>query len=211
MSTDLSDAVLDEAASSGETLTIHNLLRLIERFDTGPGVPDNRLDRYLTALGNSRFNESVLREGLDKRLVDAEAWQTDTSVYRLNGGVSAFPPQWHGDLTGETDLTRYVATMTSAVDGGSEEYAQGSHGDGVPENLLLDTAVIFGGYTYAEAMAEVDRLREEDLLDAGADQHPNARLRLTPAGADHLGIDPEADDVAVKTGTDRTKDPRIDE
>jgi len=34
---------------------------------------------------------------------------------------------------------------------------------------------------------------------------------LTPAGAEQLGIDPEADDVAVKTGTDRTKDPRIDE
>jgi len=118
MSTDLSDVVLDEAVSRGETLTIHDLLWLIERFDTGPGVP---------------------------------------------------------------------------------------------EDLLLDTAFVFGSYTYKQAMAEVDRLREEDRLDGGADQHPNARLRLTPAGADHLGIDPEADDIAVKTGTDRTKDPRIDE
>jgi hypothetical protein len=211
MSTDLTDAVLDEAASRGETLTIHDLLRQIERFDTGPGVPDDRLDRYIDALGNSRFNESALREGLDRRLVDAEAWQSGTEVYRLDGGVSAFPPRWHEDLTGETDLTRYVATMTTAVDGGSEEYARGGHGDGVPEKLLLDTAVIFGGYSYKEAMDAVDRLRDEDLLDAGADQHPNARVRLTPEGAEHLGIDPEADDVAVKTGTDRTDDPRIDE
>jgi len=211
MSIDLSDAVLDEAASRGETLTIHDLLRLIERFDTGPGVPDDRLDRYLNALGNSRFNESALREGLDRRLVDANGWQSETEVYRLDGGVSAFPPRWHEDLTGETDLTRYVATMTAAVDGGSDGYAHGGHGNGVPEKLLLDTAVVFGGYTYKGAMDEVDRLRDEDLLTAGADQHPNARVRLTPAGAEHLGIDPEADDVAVKTGTDRTKDPRIDE
>jgi len=60
-------------------------------------------------------------------------------------------------------------------------------------------------------MDEVDRLRDEDLLDAGADQHPNARIRLTTDGAEHLGIDPGTDDVAVKTGTDRTDDPRIDE
>lgn len=60
-------------------------------------------------------------------------------------------------------------------------------------------------------MNAVDRLRDEDLLDASADQHPNARIRLTPERAEQLGIDPEADDVAVKTGTDRTKDPRINE
>ncbi len=211
MSTDLSEAVLDEAASRGETLTIHDLLRLIERFDTGPGVPDDRLDSYLRELGAGKFNESALRDGLDTRLVDADEWQTETAVYRLDGGVSAFPPRWHDDLTGETDLTRYVATMTTAVEGGSEGYAHGGHGDGVPEKLLLDTAVIFGGYNYKRAMDEVDHLRDEDLLAAGADQHPNARVRLTPAGAEHLGIDPEADDVAVETGTDRTKDPRIDE
>jgi len=211
MGTDLSDAALDEAASRGETLTIHDLLRLIERFDTGPGVSDNRLDSYLRVLGEGKFNESALRDGLDTRLVDANEWQTETAVYRLDGGVSAFPPRWHDDLTGETDLTRYVATMTTAVDGGSDEYAHGGHGDGVPESLLLDTAVIFGGYNYKRAMNEVDRLRDEDLLTAGADQHPNARIRLTPDGAEQLGIDPETDDVAVKTGTERTKDPRIDE
>lgn len=211
MDTDLSDAVLDEAASRGETLTIHDLLRLIERFDTGAGVPEDRLDSYLSGLGAGKFNESALREGLDTRLVDAAEWENETAVYRVDGGSSAFPPRWHEDLAGETDLTRYVATMTAAVDGGSEAYARGGHGDGVPESLLLDTAVVFGGYTYREAMAEVDRLREADRLTAGADQHPNARLRLTPAGAEQLGIDPEADDVAVKTGTDRTKDPRIDE
>ena len=211
MSTKLVDAVLDEAASRGETLTIHDLLRLIERFDTGPSVPDDRLDSYIRALGAGKFDEAALRDGLDTRLVDAAEWQSKTAVYRLDGEVSAFPPRWHEDLTGETDLTRYVATMTTAVDGGSERYARGGHGDGVPEDLLLDTAVVFGGYSYKEAMDTVDRLRDEDRLTAGADQHPNARIRLTSAGAEQLGIDPEADDVAIKTGTDRTKDPRIDE
>ena len=211
MSTELSDAVLDETASRGETLTIHDLLRLIERFDTGPGVPDDRLDSYLRVLGEGKFNESALRDGLETRLVDATEWESETAVYPVDGGVSAFPPRWHDDLAREGDLTRYVATMTAAVDGGSEGYAHGGHGSGVPEKLLLDTAVVFGGYSYKEAMDAVDRLRDEDLLTAGADQHPNARIRLTPAGAEHLDIDPEADDVAVETGTDRTKDPRIDE
>ncbi|WP_253737788.1 hypothetical protein [Halohasta salina] len=117
MSTELVDAVLDEAASRGETLTIHDLLRLIERFDTGPGVPDDRLDSYIRALDAGRFDEAALREGLDTRLVDAAEWQTETAVYRLDGGVSAFPARWHEDLTSETDLTRYVATMTTAVGG----------------------------------------------------------------------------------------------
>jgi len=101
--------------------------------------------------------------------------------------------------------------MTAAVDGGSKGYAHGGRGGGVPGKLLLDTAVVFGGYTYKEAMDEVDRLREADRLTADADQHPNARIRLTPAGAEHLGIGPEVEDVAGKTDTDRTKDPRIDE
>ena len=211
MSTELVDVVLDEAASRGETLTIHDLLRLIERFDTGVGVSDDRLDSYVRALGAGKFNESALRDGLNTRLVNADEWESETAVYEIDDGISAFPLRWHEDLAGATDLTRYVATMTTAVDGGSEGYAHGGHGDGVPEKLLLDTAVIFGAYNYKRAMDEVDRLRDEDLLTAGADQHPNARIRLTATGAEHLDIDPKADDVAVKTGTDRTKDPRIDE
>ena len=211
MDTDLSNAVLDEAASRGETLTIHDLLRLIERFDTGGGVAEERLDSYLSGLGEGKFDESALREGLDRRLVDSDGWEGESAVYDVDDGISAFPPRWHEELDGEGDLTQYVATMTAAVDGGSEGFAHGGRGGGVPEKLLLDTAVVFGGCTYKEAMDEVDRLRDADLLTAGADQHPNARIRLTPEGAKQLGIDPEADDVAVKTGTDRTKDPRIDE
>ena len=211
MSTELVDVVLDEAASRGETLTIHDLLRLIERFDTGVGVSDDRLDSYVRALGAGKFNESALRDGLNTRLVNADEWESETAVYEVDDRISAFPLRWHEDLAGVTDLTRYVATMTAAVDGGSKGYAHGGRGGGVPGKLLLDTAVVFGGYTYKEAMDEVDRLREADRLTADADQHPNARIRLTPAGAEHLGIDSEVEDVAVKTGTDRTKDPRIDE
>jgi len=211
MSTDISDAVLEEAASRGETLTIHDLLRLIERFDTGPGVAEDRLDSYIAGLSNSGFDEAAIRNGLDRRLTDADEWHTETAVYHVDGEVSAFPSRWHEDLAGEKDIMRYAATMTAAVDGGSEGYAHGGHGDGVPEKLLLDTAVTFGDYEYSEAMDEVDRLRHEDLLTADADQHPTSRVQLTPAGAEHLGIDPETEDVDVKTGTDRTKDPRIDE
>jgi len=211
MSTDLSDAVLDEAASRGETLTIHDFLRLIERYDTGPSVAETRLDGYITALGASGFDEETIRNGLETRLVDSDVWEGELAVYQLDGEVSAFPQQWHDDLAGEGDITRYVATMTAAVEGGSEGYAHGGHGNGVPEKLLLDTAVIFSDYSYREAMDEVDRLRDEDLLTADADQHPNARVQLTPAGAEQLGIDPEDETVDVKTGTDRTKDPRIDE
>ena len=211
MATDISDLVLDEAASRGETLTMHELLRLIERYDTGPGVPTETLDSYLRALGNSRFNESALRDGLDRQLADAEVWHDESTVYQLNGGVSAFPPQWHDELTGERDLTQYVATMTTAVEGGSEGYAHGGKGAGVPEKLFQETATVFGGYSYDEAKQELVRLRDLDLLSAGADQHPNARVQLTTAGADRLGIDPESTDAAVETGTDRTDDPRIDE
>jgi len=211
MSTNVSDAVLDEAISRGETLIVHDLLRLIERYDTGPGVPTETLDAYLNALGQNRFNESALREGLDARLCEADLWTGESAVYQLNGGVSAFPPRWHDELVGERDLTQYVATMTTAVEDGSEGYAHGGRGQGVPEKLLQDTATVFGGYSYAEARQELVRLRDIDLLTAGADQHPNARVQLTLAGADRLGLDIESTDAAVETGTDRTKDPRIDE
>ena len=191
MSTDVSETVLDEVASRGETLTIHDLLRVIERYDTGPGVPEDQLDAYIDALGTAGFDAETVRNGLDKRLVEATEWQTETAVYRLDGELSAFPPRWHEDLTDERDITRYVATMTAAIDGDAEGYAYGGQGDGVPEKLLLDTVVVFGDYAYGEAMDEVDRLRDDDLLTADADQHPNARVQLTPAGAEQLGIDPE--------------------
>ena len=211
MAIDTSDVVLGEAASRGETLTMHDFLRLIERYDTGPGVPTETLEHYLRALGNSRFNESALRAGLDRQLAETDDWRDETTVYQLDGGVSAFPPRWHDELAGEQDLTQYVATMTAAVEGGSEGYAHGGRGAGVPEKLLQETATVFGGYSYDEARRELVRLRDIDLLTAGADQHPNARVRLTTAGADRLGIDPEGSAVAVETGTDRTEDPRIDE
>ena len=211
MATDISDVVFDEAASRGETLTIHDLLRLIERYDTGPGVPTDTLDSYLRALGNNRFNEPALRDGLDRQLAETEVWQDESTVYQLNGGVSAFPPKWHDELAGQQDLTQYVATMTTAVEGGSEGYAHGGTGAGVPEKLLQETATVFGGYSYDEARRELVRLRDVDLLTAGADQHPNARIQLTPAGAERLDLDPESTAVATETGTDRTDDPRIDE
>jgi len=211
MSTNVSDVVLDEALSRGETLILHDLLRLIERYDTGPGVPNETLDAYIDALGDSRFNESALREGLESRLVDTNVWVDESSVYQLDSGFSAFPPRWHDELTGERDLTQYVATMTTAVEGGSEGYAHGGRGQGVPQKLLFDTATVFGGFSYAEAKNEAVRLRDVDLLTADADQHPNARVQLTPAGAERLGLDPDATDAAVETGTDRSKDPRIDE
>jgi len=211
MATNISEVVLDEAASRGETLTIHDLLRLIERYDTGPGVPTETLDGYFHALGKSRFNEPALRDGFDRQLTETEVWHDESTVYQLDGGVSAFPPRWHDELTGEQDLTQYVATMTSAVAGGSEGYAHGGRGAGVPEKLLQETVTVFGGYSYDEARRELVRLRDVDLLTADADQHPNARIQLTPAGAEHLGFDPESTDAAIETGTDRTKDPRIDE
>jgi len=211
MATDISDVALDEAASRGETLTIHDLLRLIERYDTGPGVPVETVDAYIDALGSSRFNESALRDGLDRQLAETDDWRDELTVYQLDGSLSAFPPRWHDELTGQQDLTQYVATMTTAVEGGSEGYAHGGRGAGVPEKLLQETATVFGGYSYDEARRELVRLRDNDLLVAGADQHPNARVQLTTAGAERLGIDPETSAVAVETGTDRTDDPRIDE
>lgn len=211
MSTNVSDIVLDEAASRGETLTIHDLLRLIERHDTGPGVPTDTLDAYISALGANRFNELALREGLDRHLAQTELWQDDSTVYQLNGSVSAFPLRWHNELVGERDLTKYIATMTTAVEEGSEGFAHSGRGAGVPETLFQETATVFGGYNFAEAKNEIDRLRDADFLTAGADQHPNARVQLTPAGAERLGIDPEAVDVGTESGSDRTADPRIDE
>ncbi len=212
MTTDLSDDVLEEAASRGETLIIHDLLRLIERFDTGPGVPESRLDAYLSALGENRFNEQALRDGLEKRLTDSETWVEESAVYRLNGEISAFPPRWHEELVGQSDLTQYVATMTAAVEGGSAGYDHGGRGEGVPEKLLCDTATVFSGTSYKDAMREAARLRDTNLLTADADQHPNARIQLTPAGAKRLGIDPKSA-VAVDTDpeSERKKDPRIDE
>ncbi len=211
MSTTVSDHVVDEAASRGETLTVHVLVRLIERYDTGPGVPTETLDDYFRALAKGRFNESALREGLERQLAETEVWHDQSTVYQLNGSVSAFPPQWHDQLTGEQDLTQYVATMTTAVEGGSKAYAHGGRGAGVPEKLLQKAASVFGDYSYGEARRELVRLRDLELLSAGADQHPNARVQLTLAGVDRLGIDPEESAVAVETGSDRSDDPRIGE
>lgn len=212
MSTELSETVLDEAASRGETLIIHDLLRLIERHDTGPGVPEDRLDAYISALGDSGFDEAALRSGLSDQLSESDEWVDESTVYRLDGEISGFPPRWHEELDGEQDLSRYVATMSANVEGGSAGYDFGGRGEGVPKKLLADTAIIFGGYTYEYALEELSRYRDEGLLTADADMHPSARIQLTEAGAERLDIDPES---AVSVETDpveeRKKDPRIDE
>ncbi|XVH30571.1 hypothetical protein ACNS7O_09185 [Haloferacaceae archaeon DSL9] len=184
---DVNEHVIEEAGSRGETLLATDLIRLIERYDTGPGVPQPRLNDYVEFLGDNGFDEETLRSGLDQRVTDSRSWTDEESIYELeNGDISAYPQRWHDELAGVNDIASYVAVMTTDPENSEDAYQSGGIGEGVPEGVLVKAATVFGDYDYDLAKGELDKLRKEGYLGADADQHPSARILLTEKGRETL-------------------------
>jgi hypothetical protein len=184
----LSTHVLEEAGRRGETLLLDDLVELVERHDDDGhhGVRVERLVAYAERLDDDGHpvDPERIRPAVDDRLVETTEWVGDEALYPTGDDrVSVYPQSWYDELAGETDLTRYVETLTAAFADSDEELHRGgagdvAAGDGIPETVLLDVAGVVGGLDRDRVKAEIERLRDEGVLAEDADQHPDGNVRL---------------------------------
>ena len=188
--TEINERIVAEADDRGESLLVDEFLTLIEQYHSHdrPGIAWETLEAYTEAMGGTDYGHSHDMEGVldavDERLTDGE-YRTD-AFYRVGDDrVSVYPESWHDELGGETDLREYVRFLTNR-DLDDENGAElGANGGGVPEQLLLEVAGIVGRTDPDTVKSRLEDLRERHELVEGADQHPNARVRL-PENADNL-------------------------
>ncbi|WP_129114774.1 hypothetical protein [Halegenticoccus tardaugens] len=189
---DLNEHVIDEAAGRGDAFVLENLLALVERHerDPEPGVPVDRLRAYAAAIdaAGGPMSEEQVEGTLDSRLVDAGTWSGGDRLYRLGDDrVGLYPASWYDRLADETYLSRYVEVILEDVDDSENAFETGGAGAGVPEDVLLTAATVIGDKDRGEAAAELEALGDEGYVVADAEQHPNARIRLTEKYFDERG------------------------
>jgi hypothetical protein len=188
--TEINERIVAEADDRGESLLVDEFLTLIEQYHPHehPGITWGTLEAYTDAMAGTDYGHSHDMEGVldavDDRLTDGE-YRTD-AFYRVGDDrVSVYPASWHDELGGEIDLREYVGFFTN-LDLDDENGAElGANGGGVPEQLLVEVAGIVGRADPDTVKSRLEDLREQHELVEGADQHPNARVRL-PENADNL-------------------------
>lgn len=189
---EFNEHVLEEAGSRGEKLLVDDLVLLIERYESknGPGVAIDRVVAYGERLAeqNAPVKPDKIRPAIDERLTDSDEWAGDAAasgtwfgsgtLYDLGDGrVSVLPARWHRELAGSTDLTKYLEVMLSGTSGG--DFDSGGKDGGVPETVVVNAATVLGGLSPGQAREQLADLHAEGVVEEYADQHPNARIRLS--------------------------------
>jgi hypothetical protein len=195
--TTLNEHVLNEAGERQDRLTIGQLVTLIERHDgdsNGPGVTRDRIVAYAEELGGEGgpVNPEKVGTAIDERVAEADSlsgpvgWTGSASLFAVGDGrVSTFPPAWHEAFTEGDATVRDVVEFalrgrgTDSNDSGgagSDRTADGEQG--VPRQVVLNAATLFGGRSWAEAQGELESLRGDGVVVEDLDQHPNPNVRL---------------------------------
>jgi len=178
------DYVLEQAEREGESLLVGELLLYIERYDADerPGVSDAQLDAYVEALAEKNVfprSADVVREQIDRRTEDSEAWTGEDAFYRVGTDrVSNFPKRWHEQLGPEDDLRAFVRVMTEDIETSPHGTDRGGQGRGVPQQLLLDAATVLADYDRGDAKTELEELRDRGDLEMDADMNREGRVQL---------------------------------
>jgi len=178
------DDVLEQAEREGESLLIGELLLYIERYDDAerPGVSDDQLQAYVEALVEKNVfprSADVVREQIDQRTEDSEAWVEEDAFYRVGTHrVSNFPKRWHEQLGPDDDLRAIVRVMAEELAASPQGTDRGGQGRGVPEQLLLDAATVLADYDRGDAKTELEELRDRDELVMDADMNREGRVQL---------------------------------
>jgi hypothetical protein len=178
---ELDQAALEKAEERGKYLLAKELLTFVEEYDdeVERGVSLERAQAYAEALadrGVPGFDADEVDVLIESERTDAGTWVDADAIYEVDDGFSAFPARWHDALQGEDDVLAYVDVIYDDLVGGEKDTATGSTGEGVPQDLLLDAVSALGPYSRDGARSEVERLREEGLVEEPADQHPQARV-----------------------------------
>ncbi|MFC4356723.1 hypothetical protein ACFO0N_02035 [Halobium salinum] len=194
--TTLNEHVLNEAGERQDRLTIGQLVTLIERHDGegGPGVTRDRIMAYAEELSGrgGPVNPDKVETAIDERLAEDDSlsgpvgWTGSASLFGVDDGrVSTFPPSWHEAFSDHSPSVRDIvefALRDPDSDGndnggaGSDEAAGGPAG--VPRQVVLNAATLFGGMEWSTAQGELEELRGEGVVVEDLDQHPNPNVRL---------------------------------
>ncbi|NEU56824.1 hypothetical protein [Halorussus sp. MSC15.2] len=171
------DADLVERLSHhDEYFTAKELVRFLERHHAveGPGVPRDLVEAYAEEL---EYDLDRLRTSLDDRQTDARTWQSGERLYNIDGNVSIYPPSWHEQLAGTTDLPNYVEVMLESVR--APEGVEIDQSDlGVSQEALLTAVEIIGGIDRGSARELLRSQRLEGNLVLWAFQNPEELVRL---------------------------------
>lgn len=178
---------LEEARQYGETLTVRELIRIVERYHhpDGPGIDRETLDAYDRAVAADDvlpFAEGQVRSTVEDGLSTDEEWHDAEAYYDIGDDrVSLFPRRWHDRLGESDDIREYVAVIEddTASESAESDTPTGGIGTGVPEELLLNAIVVIDGVEREEAKERLERHRRDGELVEDADQHPDARVYLT--------------------------------
>ncbi|MFC6904763.1 hypothetical protein [Halalkalicoccus tibetensis] len=184
--TDTSEQVLEEARQHGETLTVRELVRMIERFHRpeGPGITHETVEAYDEAVAADAalpFAEGQIVASIEENLSDGERWHDTDAYYALGDDrVSIFPKVWHERLADTDDVREYVAVIEDDTSSETTESnaPRGGMGTGVPEQLLLDAIIVIDGVERETAKTRLENDRRDGGLVQDADQHPAARVYL---------------------------------
>lgn len=195
--TALNEHVLNEAGERQDRLTIGQLVTLIERHDgraDGPGVARDRIMAYAERLGGNGgpVNPDKVGTAIDERLTEDDSlsgpvgWTGSASLFSVGDGrVSTFPPSWHEAFRDRSPSVREVVefALRDPDSDGNDSGGAGSNGDaggpaGVPRQVVLNAATLFGGMEWSTAQGELESLRGEGVVVEDLDQHPNPNVRL---------------------------------
>lgn len=184
---DLSETVLDEIAGRRETVLVGDIVVFAEQYDEAyageTGVPVDRLVAYVEELARNGYSldPDGVREGLDEKAVESDSFAGTDAVYWVGEDrVSAFPPRWHDELDGETDVARYVEVILGDIDDSKSAFDHGGAGRGIPVPDLVNVVVTMSDMTREQVSSEISRLHSEGVLAENTSQHPEARV--LPAG-----------------------------
>jgi hypothetical protein len=174
--------VIDEVLDRTQTVGIGELITLIERaHPETSGLSRETLASYTYALGDAPsdpFDREALRAAIDDRLIETDTWATDKAFYAFDDRISVYPPRWHEELGGTTDIPAYIRFIEDEVTGGETAITSASPGDGIPEGDLLDIVSIVGRTDKETAKARLEHHRDTGDLTEAPDQHPDARVSL---------------------------------
>lgn len=187
---DLSETVLDEIAGHRETVLVGDVVAFVEQYDEAyadeTGVPVDRLVAYVEELARNgyAFDPDGVREGLDEKAVDSDSFAGTDKVYWVGEDrVSTFPPRWHEELDGETDIARYVEVMFDDIGDTESAFDHGGAGRGIPVPDLVNVVVAMSDMTREQVSTEISHLHSEGALVETTSQHPEARVLPADEGA----------------------------
>lgn len=182
----LSEQVVDMVGTERRTLLPRQVVEYIERYHPHdqPGIARSTLEAYAARLEDEldgQLEREEFLETIESRLTETQTWESDDALYAVgNDRISLYPPRWHDHLGGSTDLKAYLRFIAEDAPGfADDQTAVGATGKGVPEQFLLNTVNLVGRVDYETAKSRLEELRDRGELAEDADQHPNARVRLT--------------------------------